>query len=98
MGLQDHSAKSRLEELGIEVDEKSDAASGEAKICQKLSPMNREQLFHGFCLNNNARLDKEIEAITGVNPNALVHDRQGDLTFEDDLSLRQFVSKTVFVR
>jgi hypothetical protein len=56
-----------------------------------------EQFLHGLDFDDDGVFDDEVEAVRGVEGDALVSERDGALALEADRAKRQFVREALFV-
>ena len=82
----------------IEVDKQSELITTEFQVSQNLSEMERQKFLHSFKLQDHAVFDHEVDAICGIELNALINDRKSHLMPESNAILCQLIAKTRVVR
>jgi len=75
------------EHLGVEVEKQADCEPCEFEVGEELGSVNSLQLLHTLDLDDQLVLDDEIGAIGHVQRDAMVHERDGHLTLEREVSL-----------
>ena len=86
-----------LEQRHIEIHQEPKATTGQLQIGQKLRLVDGLQRFHGLDLNDDRALDKDVDAIPGIDPRITVGDRQNDLALQGNAPTLKLVGQTVFV-
>ena len=59
--------------------------------------MNRQQLFYGLDFQNQRFTDDDVQPITAIQTDTLVHDRERQLPSVADLRLSQLQAQSFFV-
>ena len=72
--------------------------AGKLEVREQLSFMDRLDVGYGLELDDYLALHEQVDAITTIDPDALVADRQCLLTFGVQLSLSQLVDQAGFIR
>jgi hypothetical protein len=67
------------------------------QVGQNLRQMERMQLFHCLQFNDDAVLDKKVDAVPGIDLNAVIDNGQSRLMLEGDSILHELVAETRIV-
>ena len=83
-----------LENWDVEIDEQTYFAPGESEVGEQQRLMHGLKRFHGLQLNNDFPRHHEIQAVTTVDTDALVFQRQWQLLLKRKSSQREFSRST----
>ena len=81
----------------LKIHQESEAAFRHLEVGEELRLMNRRQCVDGLHLNHHRVLAQQIEAIARSDRNALVGDRQGDLSLDAEAPGRHLISQAMFI-
>jgi hypothetical protein len=82
----------------IEVQQEPELASTELQVAQHLSGVYWSQSLYGLDLYDHFPIDPKINAISGIEPLAVVRDGQENLTLDGQTHLLQFACQAHLVR
>lgn len=85
------------EERDVEVDEETDAETGDSQVGSQLREMHWQDPFDGFQLDDQLIFYDDIEPILGVDRRALIDDRHADLTYERQVTRVELVAQAVLI-
>jgi hypothetical protein len=78
----------------VEIDQETDLATTQLQIRKQLGSVERQQFFNCLDLDNDAVFDKKVDAISGLEVDSLINDRQPDLVFEMHAVDSELIVKT----
>jgi hypothetical protein len=95
--LEHHSLYAIDEAHGIEVEEEADFHPGKSKIRQQLRLVNRGKPVNGLDLDKHSLRNDQVGAKSAFQLDAVVVNRNGVLTLEEDFGSGQLVAKALFI-
>jgi hypothetical protein len=82
----------------VEVKKQADADPTQLQVRQKLGDVNWQKFLYRFDLNHHNFFNAHVHSVCRVNFDVVVHDRQGELGFNEQSGFFQVVSETPVVR
>jgi hypothetical protein len=95
--LDDETSDTFLQDRHIEIDQQSHFETGQLQIGQDLSFVDRLQAISGFQFKKEEIFYQKVDAITTIQMDALVLDRNRLLPFISHSFQIQFVAETLFI-
>lgn len=82
----------------MEVDEEADGQAHELEVRDELGFVDGEEAVHGFELEDHTALHEEVEAVTAVEGETFVAERDGELTLDVRAAEGELMREAVLVR
>ncbi len=96
-GSEDEAANPVLQDCDVEVDEEADAAAAQAEVSEKLGVMDGRQPINRLEFEDKGSGNQEVETVSGIEPNALVGERNRDLPLEGEAPQSEFMAEAFLV-
>ena len=77
----------------MEVDKQANGSAAQSQIGEQLGFVHRGRSGHRFYLDNDDVLHQQIDAVTGINVDTLIRDRQRDFSLVPEAPEIQFSTK-----